>query len=259
MTGTPTAVPFPPTVDFPNPQYEAPTSIPLPEFPDIPNPDQGIQLTPFAMPSPFTPTVTAEAFQTPAVSGPTAVPLNSISSTIPLSYTTPLTLGAAAVTGSVYLTTANTLIGGAGALISDVVSYTAYISGVTAAINPTGTFTIASAPAWYAPELPREMADIGWTFETLGQDETARYSYSQWAWFVGYMASLPFQLLKSLWALVLFAGPLGLVLAWLLVMFPIVLFFKFFNFIKNLIISLLNFVIKIIRLIGDIWDMIPFA
>jgi hypothetical protein len=133
--------------------------------------------------------------------------------------------------------------------ISNVVSYTDWLSGEVSTLQQTGTFTLASAPEWYAPDLPRPMADVGWTLEGLqtGIDSGERYSLSTWAWFAGYMTSLPVQLGKVVFQIIQFLGPLGQFVIWLFIMLPYKLWIKFLIFIKNIIISLFNFIIGVIR------------
>lgn len=241
--GTPTPYPVPPSstviatppagVDLPGPgSFPMPTSIPALSFPPPPSP---ISPDPVSTPQPLSFTTIA----TPNYSS--SVSYTSIAT---LSFDTGAT-GTAAYTGA-----AGVLGTGTG-WISDVLSYTGWLSGEVASIQQTDTFTIATAPAWYAPDLPRPMADIGWTFETLESDIDAgsRYSLDQWAWFVGYMVSLPFQFIKLVFQLFQFLGPLGLFVIWLLILLPYKLWVLFLIMIKNIIISLLNAIIKLISLI----------
>lgn len=252
--GTPTAVPFPSAVPFPRPVYGVPTSIPVINLPTA-NPN-GFNPPTLSLPSPLVFTYTPPAFATPNLGAVTATALLTINSGLSFTHDAPATLGAASgITGSAYYTGVTGMVDSVSGLVTDVVSYTNWLSGTAAALNPTETFTIASAPEWYAPALPRPMADIGWTFETElqgGIDTGTRYSLPQWAWFAGYVASMPFQFVKMLYELVQFLGPLGLFLTWLLVMVPIVTYFKVLVFIKNLFISLLNFIVKIIAFLLDL-------
>lgn len=169
-----------------------------------------------------------------------------------LSYTAPMTFSPS-MTGTPVFTTITVILSDTTGLISDVISYTTYLSSTI--IVPTYTFTISHAPDWYAPALPRPVADVGWTFEQLQADVNAgrRYSIETWASFFGYIASLPFQMLKLLYQIVQFLGPLGLFLTWLLIMAPIVTWFKLLLFIKNLFISLLNFIIKVMTFVLDLF------
>lgn len=253
--GTPTAVPMAPTVVFPRPDYNQPTSIPAATFPTA-NPN-GFNPTPFVMPSPLSINITPNSFSTPALGSITATNLSTINTDIPLSFSTPSAIlsSTTELTSAAGYTTVTGYLGEATGFITDVVSYTTYLSDTIANLTPTDTFTIVNAPAWYAPALPRPVADVGWTFETLQSDIDAgrRYSISAWSSFFGYVASLPFQLMKLLYQIVQFLGPLGLFLTWLLVMAPIVTWFKLLLFIKNLFISLLNFIIKVISFLLDMF------
>jgi len=56
---------------------------------------------------------------------------------------------------------------------------------------------------------------------------------------------MPFQLLKILYLITVFVGPLGLFVTWLLVLVPVVLFFKLLKLIKDILIWLLNILISI--------------
>lgn len=72
-----------------------------------------------------------------------------------------------------------------------------------------------------------------------------QYGIKQWATFAGLLVAMPFQLLKILYLVVQFVGPLGLFITWLLVMIPVVLFFKLLKLIKDIIIWLLNLLITV--------------
>jgi len=143
---------------------------------------------------------------------------------------------------------------------TDVVSFTTWLS-TSATINATDTFTIATAPEWYASSLPRPLADVGWTFEQMqsGADQGQRYSLGSWAALAGHTSSLPIQLSKSVRDLFRFLGPFGLFITWLLVMLPLVLFFKIFEFLKNLVIRVFNFVLDLIGFILGLIKLIPFV
>lgn len=266
--GTPTPVPIAPTVVFGIPDYSQPTSIPamtfstapaalnisLPNAPAALNPDP-LSST-FSLDVPDAISLSVSSLTPISFTSATAIPLVGISTSLSISYTTPATLGSgSSITGSEGYSDATGLLGGVSGLVTDVVSYTTWLSTTVDNINPTETFTIASAPAWYAPPLPRPLADVGWTFETLqgGIDEGRRYSMSAWAGFFGYVASLPFQFMKVLYQIVQFLGPLGLFITWLLLMAPLVTYFRILLFFKNLFISLLNFIIKVIGFLLDLF------
>jgi hypothetical protein len=141
------------------------------------------------------------------------------------------------VTGTLTGTVVYSDITGYAGFVSSVLSATMALSQATA-ITDSGAIMVASAPIDYAPYLPRPMADVGYTIENM--NVTEHYGLRQWAAFAGLMVSMPFQLLKILYLLVQFAGPLGLFITWLLVMVPVVLFFKLLKFVKDILIWLLN-------------------
>ena len=241
--GTPTPYPVPPssTVVATPPEgvalpgagsFPMPTSIPAMSFPPPPSP------------------ISPEAISTPQPLSLSTIATPNYSSS--MSYTAFITLNFdTEATGTAVYTSAAGILGTGTGWISDVLSYTGWLSGEVNSIQQTDTFTIASAPAWYAPDLPRPMADIGWTFETLESDidAGARYGLDHWAWFVGYMVSLPFQFIKLVFQLFQFLGPLGLFVIWLLVLLPYKLWVLFIIMIKNTLISLLNAIIKLIDVI----------
>lgn len=244
--GTPTPYPVPPSstvyatpppsVSLPGPgDFPVPTSIPALVFPPPPSP------------------ISPDAIPTPAPLSLTPIATPNYSSTI--SYTTPISLDfSASVTDTAAYTTVSGILGAGSGWISSVVSYTGWLSGEVSTLQETGTFTISAAPEWYAPDLPRPMADVGWTIEGLqdGIDEGERYSLSTWAYFAGYMASLPIQLTKVVFQIFQFLGPLGLFVIWLLIMLPYKLWVKFLIFIKNLLISLFNFIVDLIRFVLEL-------
>lgn len=143
---------------------------------------------------------------------------------------------------------------------TNVVSLTAWLSSNTNLTN-TDTFTLVTAPGWYAENLPRPLANVGWTFEQMsgGIDSSQRYTIASWAALAGYVAALPIQLAKSVRELFQFLGPFGYFITWLLVLLPGVLFFKWIEFIKNLIIRLFNFVLDLIRFILELIKLLPFV
>jgi len=137
--------------------------------------------------------------------------------------------------------------------ISGMISYTTWLSGEIEALEQTDEITIVVAPAWYAPTLPRPFANVGWTFEQYspGIDSGQRFTLASWAALFGYMVSLPFQLVKSLWLLVSYLGPFGLFLGWLLIMFGMVAVVKILKLFYHLMAALIDLVVKIIDLIGQ--------
>lgn len=261
--GTPTVSPspvaWPDPIEFPYPRYNAPTSIPSFNFPNVPSPYNPPTLT---IPSPIASTYTPQPFNTPQTSAVTPTNLLTMNTTISLSYSNPIspdfTYGGT-ITNTAGYTQAEGMTGELQGWISGTVSYTTWLSGEVNTLMYTGTFEMESAPEWYAPAMPRPMADVGWTFETLqsGIDTGVRYSIATWASFVGEVLSLPFQFIKLLRQIVQFMGPLGLFLAWLLIMLPVVLFFKIFLFIKNLFIKLFNWIIDVIGFLIGLIRLIP--
>lgn len=190
------------------------------------------------------------------------ISMSQISTTFSISYSVPFTLsGSGSLTGTAAYTTISSTVGTAQGWISDTISYTTWLSDEIAALNYTEAFTIESAPADYAPSLPRALADVGWTFETMqsGIDSGQRYSLASWASFSGHIASLPVQLIKSVFELFRFLGAFGLFVGWLLIMLPLVLFFKIFEFLKTLVIRLFNFIFDSIRFILEIIKLLPFV
>jgi hypothetical protein len=250
LTGTPTAVPMPSPIPFPEPNYDNPTSIPTISYPDVPSP---LELTPIPIPSVI-------SFSTPVFSDSTPVPLNSISTSITISYSSFISIDSG-VTGTEIYSIIGGVIGQGQGIISDVTSYTNYISGQIASMQYTESFTIATAPDWYAPKMPRDYANVGWTFELMNGDMYAvkRYSVATWSSIFGYMAALPIKLIKMIWELFRFLGPFGLFLIWLLVvMLPFVLGIKILLFLVVLFVRFINFVLTIVDWILKLWGALPF-
>jgi hypothetical protein len=252
--GTPTHVAMPPEVPFPMPDFNHPTSIPAMECPDVPGP---LNPTIEPLPSPITMPSVGIAYSD-------TIDLLTIETSISLSYTTPATFagGSGSVTGTSIYTGLDGLIQAGQGVYSDVLSYTGYISGEATAVQGTDTFTIATAPAWYAPDLPRDWANVGWTFELMDSDmySVKRYSLNTWAIIFGYTAALPIKLAKSLYELFAFFGPFGLFLIWLLVvMFPTVMGFRIFRFLLEAIIKGINFILTILDWLWKLWEAIPFV
>ena len=277
--GTPQPTPIvdmPPAVEFPAPDFSVPTSIPAVSFPDVPDP-----LT-LSIDAP-------DPISWPTLAAPPAItPTQIITSFTLLSRTTNISGGVNfpttdGVNGTVFYTTTTGLINNGRSRLDAIMSYTIGISEDIAALEAgqLQTITIASAPSWYAPDLPRPLADIGWTFEGMsdGINDTARrYSVNAWAAFAGATVSLPIQFGKSMWELFKFFGPVGLFLVWLLaVMLPTVLGFnllimlktlmvKIFNFVltvANWVLRLVDFIVRIINMLIDwlwkLWEAIPFV
>lgn len=252
---TPTPGTPEPTKQFPPHYGSIPTRIPPISFPDwdlliIPTPPWHFTMPLIPTPPPL----------------PTRAPFTF---TIPISYSTPASFFPPTVTATptvsgtitATITPTETITPTATATRADIVASmnlaaTNLYSEAAVMSNPT-TFTIQSAPVEYAPALPRPMADIGYTFENMQGNIGFLYDPRAWASLLGYIAAVPFQLLKFFYTMAQMMGPVGLFVTWLLVLLPFVLFARMFVFIKNLIISIINLVVKIIRFIGDIWDIFP--
>ncbi|NJN97870.1 MAG: hypothetical protein HC875_29230 [Anaerolineales bacterium] len=252
-TATPTpATPIPTSdiegIDLEAPEFPVPTGIapldfgtpsPAREFTPIPAPTAlSIELTPWATPN----------YPVPALTPAATVTLAAVDSTISISYTAPLTIsfeGTTSISGT-------EAISGLVDFTDDLISYTHSITSATADLQGSETITVVNAPEWYAPTLPRPLADVGWTFEFMTDPEgdTVRFTYTSWAGFFGYVSSLPFQFVKSLWQLVAYFGAFGLFLAWLLIM--AILVAGWWGFVH-----LVRLVIMTVRFIKQLWELIP--
>lgn len=198
---------------------------------------------------------------TPApLSGATPIPtLASASVGLSLSYPTP-----APFTGTAHLSSTQMITGvlaavdGTRSVISGILTYTNMLSGnIHAVMVATDTMLFDTVPDWYAPYMPRPAAQVGWDFETMGTDLRRRYSVPQWTAWIAEMLAIPVQYVKALFPWARALGPLGLFLAWLFVMLPIVLVFKILAWLKDALISLFNLLIEFIKLILDILGLIP--
>lgn len=278
------SAPTPTPPDFEgDPDYQSPpTPIPAMVMPTMPS----FTLPEFVQPTPPTAIATltlpdVPTFSTPealsgsvAITTPTAMDypeidlptpaatLSAVDYSLSLSITTPITLGAVNGGGSSVISQAgqsviNTLVSGRG-VVSDVISNTNALSATwTSLWNQTDEWVIASAPDWYAPTLPRPMADIGWRFELMGTDVRRRYSLTAWGSLVAEIIALPIRLIKGLQDLGALLGPFGLFLTWMWIMLPVVLFFKMIEFVKNLAITIWNFLVQLAHIIMDLIELIP--
>lgn len=271
--GTATRVPMPSASPFPRPNYGVPTSIPLPRFPPVPTaislnlpaPTVDPWMTPQALPLPAALTMTMALTAPGAISpGLISLPtvatstLTPINTSFVISYSVPFTFGAGSMTGTASYSYVTGLNDDGRTIISDVVSYTDYLSSEVASLQYSGTISIRTAPGWYAPYLPDDMADIGWTFEQVGTGNSQYFSLNTWAYLFGAMAAMPFSLAKAILGLFRFMGPFGLFLVWLLViMLPAVMGFKILIFIKNTFIRVINFILTVLDWILKLWNAIP--
>jgi hypothetical protein len=142
-------------------------------------------------------------------------------------------------------------IASAESFTGDLISYTTQITGATAALQGSEVITVVTAPDWYAPEMPRPLADVGYTLEMLTDPEgdTANFTYVSWTSFFGYTATLPYQFIKSLWQIVAYFGPFGLFLAWLLIMSVILVAWYGLATIVRLIMMVIRFIKQVIEVI----------
>ena len=133
-----------------------------------------------------------------------------------------------------------------------IFSYTNTISGNIAALQGTETITVITAPAWYAPSLPRPFANVGWTFEQqIGPDDTVpKFTTESFAAFAGYVISLPFSFMRSIWDTLTRFGPLGLFLAWLFIMAIFVFTMETTRFFVGLFAVTVRFIVRLAELLG---------
>lgn len=291
----PTPIPalvLPTIPSFTIPEYVAPnppTAIPtivLPSVPSftMPSPLSGTVITsPTAIPTAVLPTVTTStaeisldlpeislatpelglaSMEYPDLTLPTpGATLAAIDSSLSLSVTAPISLsatnGGSNVISAAGQSIVGTLVSGRG-VVSDVISNTNALSATwTTLWNQNDAMAAASAPDWYAPTLPRPIADIGWRFELMGEDVRRRYSLTAWGGLVADIIALPIRFIKGLQDLGALLGPFGLFLTWMWIMLPVVLFFKIIEFIKNLAINTWNFVVQVAHIIMDLIELIP--
>lgn len=138
--------------------------------------------------------------------------------------------------------------------ISGYYSQTMVISGtIDSLMNGTDSLTgviTNTVPDWYAPDLPRDLAQVGWDFELMSSDVRRQYGVLDWFEYVAQLMSMPVLLAKSLAQIAALMGPFGLFLGWLFVMFVVVSVFRLIELLKNLLIRLINLIIQI-------WELIP--
>jgi len=245
---TPTSLPPLPTPTFPNfydPEYSGPPT----RIPDVNLPNIGRMTTP--PPAPTYEPVPLETPMLPTIefSGTPVPTLSAVNASIGLSYSTPRPLSSSAnLTATDAVSQVSGLLISTQNTISDIVSYTNGLSNTIYEIGlATDTLATGNAPDWYAPALPRPVADIGWRFEEAGQDTRKRYSVAAWGVWIAEILALPVQMIKGLAPIAQLLGPFGLFLAWLLIMSPIVLLFKILKFLKDTAIQLFNFLFDLIK------------
>lgn len=91
----------------------------------------------------------------------------------------------------------------------------------------------------------------------MGEDVRRRYSLTAWGAMATEIIALPLRFVKGLRDLGSLLGPFGLFLTWLLIMLPVVMFFKIIEFLKGLAIGLWNFAVQIAHIIMDLIELIP--
>jgi len=144
-------------------------------------------------------------------------------------------------------------------IIADLNTINGTLQAEAAWMTTPTTFTIQTAPITYAEHLPRPMANVGYTFENMQGNIGFMYDPRAWAGLFGYIIGLPIAMVKFLYTLAGLMGPVGLFVTWLLILLPFTLWIKLALFIKNLVITIINLIIKLIQFIGDLWDLIPFG
>jgi len=173
--------------------------------------------------------------------------------TIPIS----ISITPAAVTGTIATTSTNTgpfssTVYSLQSYADGIYSYTNTISGNIAALEGTNTITVLTAPAWYAPELPRPFANIGWTFEkqTGPDDAIPNFTTESFAAFTGDIIALPFSFIRMIWETLGRFGPFGLFLAWLFIMVLFVFTMEATRFFLGLFSVSVRFIVRLIELLG---------
>lgn len=246
-TGTPTVAtgtPQPtalPTKYLPTPRWGVPTAIPafmLPSvpqfvlFPPVPVPG-GFKIT-IATPLPYTPVpITDTSILSVEITPAPFVMTDTSGITLPQIYTD-----------------VGYVLGG---YTDGVISYTALLTHQIEMLSSTQTITVVTAPSWYAPDLPRPIANFGWTFEQLNNpnSEISNYSLSSWASLAGYAAALPFSLVRGVWLVLTGYGWVGLFLAWLFSMSIFTLYVKLLILLIRAIAVALRFVTRLAEILGE--------
>ena len=180
----------------------------------------------------------------------------AISATIPIS----ISITPVPFTSTFSITDSDTATGGifSGTMISmqeyveGIYSYTSVLTGQLAALTGTEVITVVPAPAWYAPNLPRPIADVGWTFEqAIGPGDTVpRFTNQSFASFAGHIISLPFSLIRSVWDTLTRFGPIGLFLGWLFIMAIFVFSMEFIRLLIALLSVVIRFIVRLVELLG---------
>lgn len=256
-SATATATPPLSQQSFLAPEFGVPTGIPNTDLNSLYPAPTPWDNDPIEAPSPISISINPIAtpnFPTITLSIPATSTVISISGlTIPIS----LTVTPAPYTSAIISGTENNVFSGTVYTLHSysegIYSYTTTISGNIAALQGSQTITVITAPAWYAPALPRPFADVGWTFEqAIGPDDTVpNFTTSSWASFVGYIISLPFSFIRMIWQLFSRFGPFGLFLSWLIIMAMFVFTMEAIIFFIRLFSVMVRFIVRLAELLGE--------
>jgi hypothetical protein len=143
-------------------------------------------------------------------------------------------------------------LGSGEGLTGDIISYTSWLSGEITALEGRETFTLSAAPAWYAPQLPRDIANVGWTFELLNTEAGNRYTMQTWAAMFGSIVAMPIKLSLNIWELFRFFGPFGLFVIWLLTMAVLVFNLNVLNLLLKSAKTMYEFVLSTIAVLSNL-------
>jgi len=220
-----------------------------------------LALPPTATPAPtITPTATLtnkwgdiEAYQTP------------FSIATPIAISTPVLATPSPITASEVITVMQgisvsfeDILTRSGAVISNLLISTLIISDLME--PPTETFTVLEAPPDYVPQLPRPLADAGYTMQIQGESmlngEWTIFTLASWTSFFGFLISLPFAILKSVVAIATVFKPLALFIGWLFFIAPFIIFTDFIiwltstiKWLFNTAVSVISFAMQVVQLI----------
>jgi len=242
---------------FNAPEFGMPTGIPDTDLNSLYPAPTPWNNDPIEAPSPIAITInpiSTPNFPTVTLSMPATSTVTSISGfTIPVS----LTITPAPITGLAVSTYTNSgpfsdTVYSLHSYADGIFSYTNAISGNIAALQGTSTITVITAPAWYAPALPRPFANVGWTFEQqIGPGDTVpTFTTESFAAFAGYVISLPFSFMRAIWDTLTRFGPIGLFLAWLFIMAIFVFTMEATRFFISLFAVSVRFIVRLVELLG---------
>lgn len=247
------SIPTPRNINTPSAIGTPNLSLPTPSgFASTP---QRITVTPPSLPTPgfsyeFSATVTVVAMSTLASKQFT---LSIVMSTTVYTLDMSATATASTVVSSSYVVVEG--FGVATGYISQAISLTNRLSSTTLG-SPTATITMRTAPNDYVPQVPRQMANVGYTFEQMANGDNSQYGPLAYAQFAGQITTIPFHLLLLMRDILGLLGPLGLFIAWVIVMTPFVSIVKTIVFIKSLIIGSFNMFLRMIAFMAQIFQML---